>query len=152
MTTLFEVAVQFFQENDWNFMEIVPEKVLKMGISGNSGEFTCYAIADEELQIFTFVTHCPIKVPDNQRLPVAEFLTRANYGIKVGHFEMDFEDGQIGYKTSIFVKGDRLTAALVENLVDINVFTIDDYFPGIMQVMYGGVSPEIAIKAVEEEE
>ncbi|MGK7942847.1 MAG: hypothetical protein AB4058_00075, partial [Microcystaceae cyanobacterium] len=56
---------------------------------------------------------------------------------------------EIRYKTSIDVEGDRLTPALVENLVNINVITVDRYFPGMMKVIYGGMSPEEAIHSVE---
>ncbi len=152
MGSLFDAVVQFFEEDGWNFMEIASGEALKMGVSGNNGEYDCYAIIDEERQIFQFLSSFPVKVPENKRLLIAEFLTRVNYGISMGNFEMDFEDGNIRYKTSIDVEGDRLTPALVDNLVSMNVLMIDYYFPGIMKVIYGGVSPEEAIKAVEEEE
>jgi hypothetical protein len=121
-----------------------------MGVSGRNGEYDCYAIANEERQTFRFVSQVPIKVPENQRILMSEFLTRANYGLCIGNFEMDFDDGEIRYKTSIDVENDRLTSALVENLVNINVITVDRYFPGMMKVLYGGMSPEEAIRTVED--
>jgi hypothetical protein len=30
-----------------------------------------------------------------ERAPPAEFITRANYGLIIGNFELDFEDGEI---------------------------------------------------------
>jgi hypothetical protein len=88
-------------------------------------------------------------VPPDKRSAVAEFLTRANYGVYIGNFEMDYSDGEVRYKTSITVKGDRLTPALVKNLVYINVIMMDEYFPGIMSVIYAGVSPADAIAKTE---
>ncbi|MGK7930075.1 MAG: YbjN domain-containing protein [Microcystaceae cyanobacterium] len=152
MSSLFDSVIQYFEDDDWKFMEVSPKEALKMGVSGRNGEYDCYAIANEERQTFRFVSQIPIKVPENQRVLMAEFLTRANYGLSVGNFEMDFEDGEIRYKTSIDVEGDRLTPALVENLVNINVITVDRYFPGMMKVIYGGLSPEDAIQSVEEGE
>jgi len=35
---------------------------------------------------------------------VNEFLTRANYGLNIGNFEMDFQDGEIRFKTAIDVE------------------------------------------------
>jgi len=43
-----------------------------------------------------------------------KFLTRANYGMMIGNFEMDFTDGEIRYKTSIDVEGDKLSSALIK--------------------------------------
>ena len=48
---------------------------------------------------------------------IAQFLTPANYGTLIGNFELDFKDGEIRYKTSIDVEGDRLTPALIKRLV-----------------------------------
>ncbi len=50
-------------------------------------------------------------------MAVAEFITRANFGIVIGNFEIDFSDGEIRYKTSIDVEGDRPSFALIKRLV-----------------------------------
>lgn len=50
-------------------------------------------------------------------MAVAEFIARGNFGIVIGNFEIDFSDGEIPYKTSIDVKGDRPSFALIKRLV-----------------------------------
>jgi len=152
MSSLFDVAVQFFEDDEWNFMEVRPGELLSMAFSGNSGNFECYAIADEESQIFQFISKAPVKVPKDKRLVIAELLTRANYGLPLGNLEMDFEDGEVRYQTGIAVEGDRLTPALIKRLVHSNMYLIDLFFPAILKVIYGGVSPEKAVKEIEEEE
>jgi hypothetical protein len=42
-----------------------------------------------------------------------------------------------------------LSSALSKRLVYTNVLMMDKYLPGIMAVIYGGVSPEQAIAQVE---
>ena len=56
-----------------------------------------------------------------------KFLIRANYGMMIGNFEMDFTDGEIHYKTSIDVEGDKLSSALIKRLVYANVMMMDEY-------------------------
>ncbi len=68
----------------------------------------------------------------------------------VGNFELDFTDGEISYKTSIDVEGDRLSFALIQRVVYANVTMMDEYLPGMMSVIYGNVSPEEAIAQIEE--
>ena len=80
---------------------------------------------------------------------VAEFITRANYGLKVGNFEMDMDDGEARFKTSIDVEKSELTRMLVSNLVYINVWTMDRYLPGILSVAYGSETPRQAINKIE---
>ncbi len=152
MSSLFDTAVQFFEDDEWNFMEVRPGELLGMMFSGDSGNFDCRAIADEKSQIFQFISEAPVKVPENKRLLIAELLTRANYGLRIGKLEMDFEDGQVSYQTGISVEGDRLTPALIRHLVYSSVFLIDLYFPAILKVIYGGASPEKALKEIEEKE
>ena len=77
------------------------------------------------------------------------FLTRANYGLLIGNFEMDYNDGEVRYKTSIDVEGDRLSKALVKRLVYDNLAVMDRYLPGVLSVIYGGASPTEAIAQVE---
>jgi hypothetical protein len=151
MEKLFDAIVNFFKEDEWEFSQVEGESVLQMGFTGDKGNWMCYAQAqeDEETAHFIFYSVCPVKAPENKRVTVAEFLTRANYGLAIGNFEFDFTDGEIRYKTSIDVKDDRLSSALSKRLVYINVAMMDRYLPGIMAVIYGGVSPEQAIAQVE---
>jgi hypothetical protein len=68
----------------------------------------------------------------------------------IGNFELDFNDGEIRYKTSIDVEGDHLSSALIKTLVYTNVSMMDQYLPGIKAVIETGVSPEEAIRAIEQ--
>ncbi len=80
---------------------------------------------------------------------MAEFLTRANYGLIIGNFELDFGDGEIRYKTSLDVEGDRLSQASIKQLVYTSVLTMDQYLPGIEAVIKYGMNAEAAIALVE---
>ena len=82
-------------------------------------------------------------------MAVAESLTRANSGMIIGNFELNFTDGEISYKTSIDVEGDRLSFALIKRLVYANVTMMDEYWPGMMSVIYGGVEAREAIASIE---
>lgn len=80
---------------------------------------------------------------------MAEYLTRANYGLVLGNFEMDFRDGEVRYKTSIDVEGAEIVPGLIRNLVYANVITMDRYLPGLLSVIYGNLTPHEAITQVE---
>ncbi len=149
MGQITESMVKFFHEEEWTFNYIEEASTVSMGFSGDNGEWTCYAKADEEIKHFRFYSVCPVKPKENKRQAVSEFLTRANCNIRIGNFELDFADGELRYKTSIDVEGECLSSALIKNLVHINIGTMDTYLPGIMAVIYGNVSPEQAIKTIE---
>lgn len=139
-----EEMVNFFKEDEWHFYEVEGKSVLQMAFQGKNGKWTCYAKARVEQEQFIFYSLCPINAPQNKRLAVAEFITRANSGMIIGNFELDFADGEIRYKTSIDVEGDSLSFGLIKQLVYANVTMMDEYLPGIMSVIYGNVLPENA--------
>lgn len=149
MGEILDAAVSFFTEDGWSFTQLEEQIVLRTGFQGESGQWTCYAQAREEQRQFLFYSVCPVNAPEDKKVAVAEFLTRVNYGMLIGNFELDFDDGGIRYKTSIDVEGDRLTPALVQQLVYTNVLMMDHYLPGVMIVIYGNVAPAEALAKVE---
>lgn len=146
---IYDTMVQFFREDDWRFRPLQDSPILQMGFSGDNGTWQCFAQANDELERFMFYSILPIKVPVEGRPAVAEFITRANYGLIVGNFEMDYTDGEVRYKTSIDVEGGVLTTGMIKTLVYANVLMVDKYFPGLMVTMYGGASPADAIARIE---
>jgi len=146
---IFDAVVRFFREDDWHFEQLPGKPILRLGFRGENGAWNCYAQAREAQHQFVFYSTLDVNVPPNRRQAMAEFLTRANYGLVIGNFEMDFNDGEVRYKTSIDVEGDRLTSALIKQMVYINVLMMDRYLPGIMSVAFGKADPAQAIAAIE---
>ena len=149
MGEILDVAISFFKEDGWSFTQIEDQPILRVGFQGENGQWTCFAQAREERAQLLFYSVCPVKALEDRRMAVAEFLTRANYGLFMGNFEMDMADGEVRYKTGIDVEGDRLSPALVKPLVYANVMMMDRYLPGIMSVMYANLAPAEAVARVE---
>ena len=149
MGEILDAVISFFKEDDWTFTQVEDRPILRLGFQGDNGQWTCYAQAREEETQLLFYSLCPVKAPEDKRPTVAEFLARANYGLFIGNFELDFGDGEIRFKTSIDVEGDRLSPALVRPLVYTNVLMMDRYLPGLMSVIYGGETPAEAVAKVE---
>jgi hypothetical protein len=146
---IFQAIVNFFTQDDWSFTRIQGEQALRLGFQGENGIWNCYAQAREEQEQFAFYSICPILAPESKRAALAEFITRANYGLVVGNFEMDYGDGEIRYKTSIDVAGDEFTSDMIKRLVYANVTMMDEYLPGIVAVIEKDVSPGDAIARLE---
>jgi len=80
---------------------------------------------------------------------IAELLTRANYGIRIGNFEMAYSDGEIRDKSSFDFESQSLTPTLIRNSIYPAVHTMDYYLPGLMRVVFGGATPLEAIEEIE---
>ncbi|OKH39806.1 hypothetical protein NIES2119_05675 [[Phormidium ambiguum] IAM M-71] len=144
-----EVIREFFDEDDWNYVQLEDGNTLQMSYQGDNGRWTCYASPADESQRFMFYSVAPLDTPPNKISTMVEFLTKANYGLMIGNFEIDFNDGEIRYKTSIDVENNQLTTNLVKNLVYVNVETMDNYLPGIVGILNNQLSPDEAIAKIE---
>jgi hypothetical protein len=142
---------RFFEEDDWKPRQLEGQPILTMGFKGDNGSWRCYARVHEEQDRFMFYSLMESHVPDDKRVAVAEYLTRANYGLYIGNFEMDFSDGEVRFKTSIDVEGGELTQVMIKNLVYVNVMMMDKYLPGVMSVIYAATPPQDAIEEIEGE-
>jgi hypothetical protein len=146
---ILQALLNFFTEDDWSFQKVTSEPALRLAFKGKNGQWNCYAKAREEQQQMVFYSLCPLAVPEDKRLAAAELIARANYGLIVGNFELDFNDGEIRYKTSIDVEGELLGPNLIKPLVYANVMMMDEYLPAIEAVVEGRLSPEEAIARLE---
>ncbi|HEX8393359.1 MAG TPA: YbjN domain-containing protein [Longimicrobium sp.] len=133
---------------DWSYTESESDGL----VCEMAGEHTVYSFlfrVDEKLEIVCCYARVGFRVPPDKRLQVCEVLTRANYGLRVGNFEMDMEDGEIRYKASVDMEGGVLGETMVQNLVRASVAGFDRYYPAVMRVVYAGTSPAEAVADAE---
>lgn len=147
-TKLSRTLERFFQEENWRVLKLADQSVLRLKFQGSQGQWDCYAQAKEAEQQVIFYSVLPVKAPGARRSAIAEFITRANYGIVLGNFEMDFSDGEIRYKTSIGIEGSFLDVALIRQLIYSNLLITDKYLPGLQAVIQGR-SAALAITQIE---
>lgn len=149
MGQLLDTVLGFFERDEWPIWPLEDQTAFTTRYAGDNGKLNCLARVREDHVQFMFYSACPVNTPEDKRPSMAEFVTRANYGLIMGNFEMDYRDGEVRFKTSIDVDGGELTDALIRNMVYSNVMTMDRYLPGIMALMYGGATAEEAIAQVE---
>lgn len=146
---IFDVVHKYFGDSSWVTTQFVGKPILRFNHVGKNGSWVCIAHARESEDRFVFYSIGVTGMPEARRLAAAEFLTRANFGLIIGNFEMDMGDGEVRFKTSIDVDGDRFTTALLRQLVDVNLEMMDKYLPGIIAVIDTDTSPEAAVAGIE---
>jgi hypothetical protein len=147
-TELLRELKRVFAENRWPFTEVRGAPVILSELSGALGSWKFYAQAVEEQQLILLYSVCPLRVPEERRLEASSFLTRANYGLTAGNFELDFDDGEIRYKTVLQLSGDTLDAGTLKRIVRANGIAMETYLPGIGAVITGTA----AVPALERRE
>lgn len=101
---------------------------------------------DDALSVYTVF---PDRVPPEKRADMAEFITRANYGLVHGNFEMDFDDGEIRYKITDSCGDTALDTRGLDRALNIGFYMLDRYAPAIFALLNDGVSPDAAVKSIE---
>jgi hypothetical protein len=120
-----------------------------LAAKGKNGQWDCYARAINEQGKFVFYSVCPVQAQDSSRLAISEFLARVNYGLILGNFELNFDSGEIRYKTSMDAANNPINSAALKQLVYTNVSMMDSYLPGIVAVIEKDLTPKEAISLVE---
>lgn len=94
----------------------------------------------------------PLNAAKDERAKVAEFLLRANYGLKIGCFDFDFSDGEISYRVSLYCGKENFSPPTYEQIdfaVVVGLMMIQKYGDALIKVMFGILEPEEAIAVVE---
>lgn len=147
MTTILELMAQYFRDQKWTYELAEDRPVLRLPLQRGAETWICYAEAHEERHRAVFYVVAPVTVPEPLRRAIAELITRANFGLAIGNFELDFADGELRYKTSIDVTGDRLSTALLHQLVVAGVKVMNHYLPTVRAVLAGAAPAEAIHRA-----
>lgn len=148
MSSILNTIKRFLEREGWAYAET--ENGLRLNFGGKHGTWRCFARIRAAEGQFLFYSYAPVEIASNQYLAIAEFITRANFGLFIGNFELNFANGTLQFRTSIDVEGDenKLTPTLLKHLVYQNVLTMDKYLPGIQAVLAGEASAAEASQAL----
>ena len=80
---------------------------------------------------------------------VVEYITRANYGLTAGCFEVDYNDGEVRYKNHNRFENRIPSDDELHRIVLLPVIMWERYGNGLLKVMFGGASPKSAIEEAE---
>src|SRR5213593_3623825 len=114
---LAETAIRCFTEQGWRLGASERPNLLRFGFAMKNANFEGIMDFDEDKEEMLLLFHAPNKVPEPKRLAVAEFLTRVNFGIKHGAFEMDLNDGEVRYKIAAVLSEGQLSTHMVHKMV-----------------------------------
>lgn len=150
MTEIRDAVIAFFEEEGWVLHKTSEQLTFQAIFQGKHGQWLCHAEVREAQGQFLFYSICPTPAPEACRPALSEFLTRANYGLVIGNFEMDLDDGEIRFKSSLDAQGEPVSPGLIQHLVYPNLLMMDRYLPGIMRIIYEQATPAEVLAALDD--
>ncbi len=147
---IYQLTIAFLTQEGIPFQEMDDHLILRIPINGENGFWDCFVEAREQERQCLIYSVYRERVPQYKRLAVAEFITRANYGLPMGCFEMEFDEGEVRFRTSINIESERFSFGLLRPLFYGNNAVMDRYFPGITKVLKGKAIARQAITMIED--
>ncbi|MCB9032954.1 MAG: hypothetical protein H6553_03875 [Chitinophagales bacterium] len=147
--SLVETITQYLDKIKWKY-HLENEQQIKFGVKLDKIKLDCLFDVQQENNIVLFYSVFPIMVDYNLRNTISEYITRANFGLKIGNLEMDFKDGEIRYKTYANTDFNCFNEAIVRHILHANIQTFDRYIQGIVKILFANYTAEEAIHLVEQ--
>lgn len=146
------VVKQFLADDDWHYSFNEDTGVFRFGLRIRSKiQNISYAIDVHDDEFVTYGM-CPIgavREDPEMMAQMAEFICRANYGLKNGCFEMDWSDGEIRFKSYVDCEDSLPSTKVVKNSVHCTAAMIKRYAPGIVDIIFGGAKAKDVITKCE---
>jgi hypothetical protein len=145
----FEKLVEYFDNCDYRYRTNGDNRSICADLRGKVGVYRIVAEVDEEAALFQVFGYVSVGIPEGSRPAVAETMARANYGLIIGKFEMDFRDGELRFHASQILTADELGDGVIDRLIGTTICMLDRYLPAVLSVIYGNELPKDAIRCVE---
>ncbi|TGE31139.1 YbjN domain-containing protein [Desulfosporosinus sp. Sb-LF] len=150
--SLFRMLYEILNQNGWDFDFDNKNEIIKLDINGVNTNFHAFLLVDEEQESLLCNTHIDQKIPHSKRLEVCDFMSRVNYELANGNFEMDMDNGEIRYRTFLDLADAVPSKDQVLNILWNGVLGFDTFYPGLMKLVYGNCSAEEAASFCTEED
>ena len=145
----FDVLIAHFETNGIRFSSNREKRRAWFTMNSGSALQKCTFGFDRTGDVLQIRIQYPVLAKEKFRPLAMEFITRANYGLVIGNFEMDLKDGEIRYHTSHLMKEGQLDDETIQRLFSTAMGTADRYFPALMRVLFAGETPEDAVDLAE---
>jgi hypothetical protein len=125
---------KYFQEHGFKFFQPDAEKpTFFLGIGTSKGTFQCIVDVQEAKERLLMLSIFPTLAPPHLRASLAAILMRINYNLFLGHFELDFTDGEIRFKTSLIYADAKVTPKMMDAFITSNLASVDAHFELLTQ-------------------
>lgn len=91
----------------------------------------------------------PVRVPECRRPAVVDFLSRVNWSLRNGRFVIDLDDGEVRFRLETEHQDEARVLSRVEQRMLLSCLMIDSFFPALMEVVFGGKDPKVAVEQAE---
>ena len=116
---------------------------------GKRATFRIRVVFKPDKELVSLYVYYPVTVPEKKRMQVCEAITRINYNMLYGWYEMDMRDGELRFRSFIPLDTAPFFPEQLKTIFYAGVSNADRYFPALMSIIHGGKTVEQAISTME---
>ena len=142
----------FLQNDDWKFTFKEDTGTFQFGLNLKTKLKSVNYIIRVKMDDYTVYAISPISADENDSemmQKMAEFVCRANYGLRNGNFELDVRDGELRYKSFVDCEDTVPTMSMIHNSIYCPAGMFKRYSPGILDIIFGDTTAEEAVARCE---
>ena len=147
----FDTLVEFLNAEDVGFEQLPEDKMVRFNFAGDAGTWFVLGQIFDEAERLAFLSILPSVVPTERRAAVGEFVNRVNFGLVVGNFELDMDEGEVRFRTAMDLDDVDLSVEMVRNLLYANVYMTNAHLVAMNKMVHGDMSPVEALAFVQVE-
>jgi len=133
-----------FERQEWRFFK-TDENNYAFGFNSEVNRFNLHATIEDQRHTLTIYSQVPFQVPPGRMSEIAELVSRANWNMILGNFELDYDDGEIRFKISQSFRFREPDPDEIMELLDCALSMMQVYYTCFGDVIYGGQTVEEAL-------
>lgn len=147
---LFSKVLEYVKSQNWKYQVIGDDKnVIELQMRLKSKLNSCRVLIVAEEKVIQAYAVAPLHAQPDTYANVVEFITRANYGLKMGGFEFDYRDGEVRYQSCLTCREGIPSLKDIEFAVDVTFIMMDRYGNGLAKNIMGFGDPAKDIAEAE---
>ena len=142
----------FLDDNDWKYSFDDKNGLFRFSVNTRGNIKNVQMAVDINEDCYNVYAISPLSadrdVPE-QMGEMAEFVCRANYGLRAGNFELDFNDGELRFKYFVNCDGITPSQEIIRDSIHCPAAMFSRYGGGVLQILFSGMSAADAVAQCE---
>lgn len=143
---------KFLDKDDWKYSWEEERNAFRMGMNLDCKLKNCTLLVFLKDSFYIVYATINVGADEECRAQVMEAITRINYGLRWGNFELDLSDGEIRYKLLVDCGDDydcMPSPSVIKRSLLFPAHSVQKYGDALLAVMYGLKTPQQAVEEAE---
>ena len=139
---MYSTLVTLLEEKNLHFDRDDEKRVVSFSMIGDDIPIDIRIIVDARRQLIVLYSSLPFTVPEDKKDVVSKAVCKTNWNLVDGDFDYDPESGHIVFRLTACYIESVIGKELLDHLVSLSVYYVDEYNDKLLMVSKGVVSYE----------